>query len=102
MKVSHGKQHNWPSEDEDLVLECISDDGNNPRWGYYFVDHKHQAIFWMEEYNIEGCVEVQTVTSDAHFGEGFPWRLYLTDEFLSSVKSAHQQRSWYWWAVCAK
>lgn len=76
MKVSHGKQHNWPSEDEDLVLECISDDGNNPRWGYYFVDHKHQAIFWMEEYNIEGCVEVQTVTSDAHF--------------------AHQQRSWYW------
>ncbi|ETW77463.1 hypothetical protein HETIRDRAFT_327180 [Heterobasidion irregulare TC 32-1] len=76
MKVSHGKQHNWPSEDEDLVLECISDDENNPRWGYYFVDHKHQAIFWMEEYDIEGCVEVQTVTSDAHF--------------------AHQQRSWYW------
>ena len=102
MKVSHGKQHNWPSEDEDLVLECISDDGNNPRWGYYFVDHKHQAIFWMEEYNIEGCVEVQTVTSDAHFGEGFPWQLHLSSEFLSLVKSAHQQRSWYWWVVCAQ
>lgn len=40
--------------------------------GYYFADHEHQCLFWLDDYDIEDIlIEVKVEMDASHVGEAF-------------------------------
>ncbi|KAF9236957.1 hypothetical protein BU15DRAFT_76447 [Melanogaster broomeanus] len=88
------------SNDSELVLELMDDKGGDMwRFGYYFVDHTHQCLFWVHDFqaesmfgNIKGVKSpshIKTITSDTSLapfdGEELGKMLELTKDLEGSV-----------------
>ena len=56
-----------PSENYDLVLDLMMNEGNKMQWSYYYACHDTRCLFWLERYDTTYVTsEVDGVESPAH------------------------------------
>ena len=80
-----------------LVLE----QRDNGKCGYYFADHSHQCIFWLDGFDANSLVyEVKTCPTTSHLGEFYFYFFPLeSPSLLIFLPSGQEIRSQYWY-VC--
>lgn len=65
-----------------LVLE----QRENGKCGYYFADHSHQCIFWLDDFDANSLVyEVKTCPTTSHLGQEIRSQYWLHNELFPHV-----------------